>query len=99
MDDLIEKAWLNYCEETTSNMDVRDSWDELPEYVQRLYLAEAKNAELLAVIDRLRGQLQNSVSHLDRVKRRYNDKAYDVAIEFANKALYETLVQHNSEVK
>ena len=44
-------------------------------------------------IDRLRGQLQNCVNHLDGVKRRYPSMLdrLDACIESANKALYETL--------
>ena len=46
------------------------------------------------VIERLRGQLQNCVNHLENAKRRsYGTEkaAYEKAIESANKALYETL--------
>lgn len=39
-------------------------------------------------IQRLRGQLQNCVNHLDRANRR---DEYDEVIASANKALYETL--------
>jgi len=44
-------------------------------------------------IDRLRGQLQNCVNHLDRVKRRYPSmqEKLSACIESANKSLYETL--------
>lgn len=44
-------------------------------------------------IERLRGQLQNCVNHMDGVKRRFPSLAnrLDPAIESANKALYETL--------
>jgi hypothetical protein len=42
-------------------------------------------------IDRLRGQLQNCVNHLDRANRRDSRDGYTAAIESANKALYETL--------
>lgn len=31
-------AWKLYCKETAGDMDVRDSWEELPEYIQRIYL-------------------------------------------------------------
>ena len=40
---------------------------------------------------RLRGQLQNCVNHLDRAKRKYPTTQFDECIESANKALYETL--------
>ena len=44
------------------------------------------------VIQRLRGQLQNCVNHLERSKRKtYAPHDYDDCIESANKALYETL--------
>lgn len=45
------------------------------------------------IIDRLRGQLQNCVNHLDRMKRKNPsyDKTLNPCIESANKALYETL--------
>jgi len=63
---------------------------------------ELKYSELLEIwndlprgadetIQRLRGQLQNCVNHLDRAKRRYNSNTYNECIESANKALYETL--------
>ena len=42
-------------------------------------------------VDRLRGQLQNCVNHLERAKRRQPQRGYDEVIEAANKALYETL--------
>jgi hypothetical protein len=44
-------------------------------------------------IDRLRGQLQNCVNHLDGVKRRYPSMSerLDACIQSANNALYETL--------
>ena len=42
-------------------------------------------------VDKLRGQLQNCVNHLERAKRKSNNGAYDDVIESANKALYETL--------
>ena len=32
------KAWELYCEETAGDMDVRDSWEELPPSVQSCYL-------------------------------------------------------------
>lgn len=45
------------------------------------------------IIQRLRGQLQNCVNHLDRAKRRGGRDSYDAAIESANKTLYETLIR------
>ena len=45
------------------------------------------------VIQRLRGQLQNCVNHLDRAKRKYPTRSYDNCIESANKALYETPIK------
>ena len=47
-----------------------------------------------AAIERLRGQLQNCVDHLRRLKHYGNANgalAADMAIESANQALYETL--------
>lgn len=46
-------------------------------------------------IDRLRGQLQNCVNHLDGIKRRCPSSTERIqsCIESANKALYETLHQ------
>lgn len=49
-----------------------------------------REKELEKVIDRLRGQLQNCVNHLDRANRRDHGK-YSECIESANRALYETL--------
>lgn len=49
--------------------------------------------ELLeGIIDRLRGQLQNCVDHLEHAKRRQysRNNPYDKVISDANKALYET---------
>lgn len=53
---------------------------------------ELENAE--EIIDRLRGQLQNCVNYLERAKRKhpYDNGNYCIAIESANKTLYETLV-------
>jgi len=51
-----------------------------------------KNSE--KTITRLRGQLQNCVSHLERVKKRgcrSDEMKISAAIESANRALYETL--------
>lgn len=45
------------------------------------------------IIDRLRGQLQNCVNHLERARRHYPSGGYDAAIDSANKALYETLMR------
>ena len=42
-------------------------------------------------IERLRGQLQNCVTHLERAKRRNGGSDHDAAIESANRALYETM--------
>jgi hypothetical protein len=49
-------------------------------------------------IDRLRGQLQNCVNHLNGVKRRSPSMSerLDACIESANKALYETLHKDSS---
>ena len=43
-----------------------------------------------ATIERLRGQLQNCVNHLDRAKRKTYGLNLDECIESANRALYET---------
>lgn len=43
------------------------------------------------VIQRLRGQLQNCVNHLERAKRKGYGGNFDEAIESANRALYETV--------
>lgn len=50
------------------------------------------------IIQRLRGQLQNCVSHLERAKRQRSDRAYDAAIESANRALYETLIDETPTI-
>lgn len=50
-----------------------------------------ENIELNKTIDRLRGQLQNCINHLDRAKRKYPTTDYDSCIESANRTLYETL--------
>ena len=42
-------------------------------------------------IDKLRGQLQNCVNHLERAKRRIGNDSFDKVIQFANNTLYETL--------
>jgi hypothetical protein len=34
-------AWGLYCEETAGDMDVRDSWEQLPAHVQQLYLRKS----------------------------------------------------------
>ena len=47
-----------------------------------------------AIIERLRGQLQNCVNHLERVKRRMrasDETKINACIEYANRVLYETL--------
>lgn len=50
-----------------------------------------ENSEAKKVIDRLRGQLQNCVAHLERANRYIHNGGYDQCIESANRALYETL--------
>lgn len=37
MDTIEQLAWDRYCEETKGDMDVRDSWDQLPNDVKQLY--------------------------------------------------------------
>lgn len=37
------KAWKLYCDETAGSMDVRDFWQELPLYVQHIYLEKIRN--------------------------------------------------------
>ena len=58
-----------------------------------IYCSEcAKQTE--TTINRLRGQLQNCVNHLEYAKRRSHGQTldkYEKAIESANKILYETL--------
>ena len=47
-------------------------------------------------IERLRGQLQNCVNHIERLKRhayRSDEAKLNACIESANKALYETLMR------
>jgi len=51
----------------------------------------SKEREQEEIIERLRGQLQNCVNHLDRAKRRTYGMNLDECIESANRALYETL--------
>lgn len=52
----------------------------------------AREKALTDTIDRLRGQLQNCVNHLERAKRQWaRTNEYDQCIESANKALYETM--------
>jgi len=53
---------------------------------------------LEASIDKLRGQLQNCVNHLNRLKRHGHAsdvQACDKCIESANKALYESLIRED----
>lgn len=38
-----EKAWTLYCKETAGSMDVKDFWQEVPLYVQHIYLEKVKN--------------------------------------------------------
>ena len=42
----IALAWEIYCRETSGSMDIRDFWNELPEYVQHIFLKKAD--ELIA---------------------------------------------------
>lgn len=53
--------------------------------------SRGRSRERAETIDRLRGQLQNCVNHLEHAKRRQHRSDYDDVIESANKALYETL--------
>lgn len=39
---LQERAWELYCADTAGGMDVRDFWQELPTYVQGIYLRLAR---------------------------------------------------------
>lgn len=62
-------------------------------FIQAAYEREIKKQE--GKIDRLRGQLQNCVNHLNRAKRKSygkQSKSFDDCIDRANKALYETLI-------
>lgn len=53
-----------------------------------------------AIENRLRGQLQNCINHLDKAKHRHpNDESYSKCIESANKALYETSLQNSPDKK
>lgn len=64
-----------------------------PEYVMKTMSAEIDRLE--NQVDRLRGQLQNCVNHLNRAKRSSygkQAKSFDDCMEQANKALYETLI-------
>jgi hypothetical protein len=36
-------AWELYCQETDGSMDVRDHWEDLPDYVQQIYLQKVAN--------------------------------------------------------
>ncbi len=47
MSSIVNKAWNLYCEETVGDMDVRDSWEELPPSVQIHYLTLAGDAAQL----------------------------------------------------
>jgi len=52
----------------------------------------ARVAVLDEIVDRLRGQLQNCICHLEGARRKsYGRTNYDDCIESANRALYETL--------
>ena len=51
----------------------------------------ARNKKSETKIDRLRGNLQNAVCHLERAERRIYNGKFQPAIESANKCLYETL--------
>jgi hypothetical protein len=37
-EEIIEKAWLLYCEETAGSFDVRDYWEQLSENVREYYV-------------------------------------------------------------
>lgn len=52
---------------------------------------EQRIIDLEQIVDRLRGQLQNCINHIERANRRDTRGDYSKAIESANKALYETL--------
>lgn len=42
--DEMQRAWELYCEETAGDMHVADFWEELPGYVQRIYLGKVRCA-------------------------------------------------------
>lgn len=71
-----------------------DGVDSLENAKKRSEYWKAEALAANAVIDRLRGQLQNCVAHLERVKKRgwrEDEEKILAAIESANRALYETL--------
>lgn len=60
---------------------------------QQIESLKSQLADRERVIDRLRGQLQNCVNHLDRAKRiTYGEDKFSKCIESANQCLYETLI-------
>ena len=59
---------------------------------------QARIDALEALKERLRGQLQNCVNHLEHAKRNgYPKGKYDACIESANCALYESLLEAADE--
>lgn len=40
---LQQRAWELYCEDTRGDLDVRDDWDSLPAVVQRIYLKKVQS--------------------------------------------------------
>lgn len=44
---LEEKAWSIYCYETRGDMDVRDFWWELSDYIKKQYISKAGMALVL----------------------------------------------------
>ena len=38
IDPVINNAWTLYCAEAAVTFDQRDSWEQLPEYLQKIYL-------------------------------------------------------------
>lgn len=51
MEQLKQRAWELYCEETRGDLDVRDHWDDLPAVVQRMFINRVRNPERLNALD------------------------------------------------
>ena len=74
------------------NCSYNSPWQDLMEQQSATIAAlEERVRELDSKVDRLRGQLQNCVNHLDRAGRKHLSQSYSQCIESANKYLYETL--------
>ena len=70
---------------------LREAADEILKLQATMDVLRDEVSPMNETIDRLRGQLQNCVAHLEGVQRRFGNGSHTKAIESANKALYETL--------